>query len=51
MSAYNHFLGEYNQNLSTWTDGNSQAMGIINQALEIRIWDQSKAKTAKESWD
>jgi len=47
MMDYNHLLGEYKCKLSNWTDANSQAMGIFNQALEIRIGDQIKAKNAK----
>ena len=51
MMGYSHLVGEYNRKLLSWTDANSQAMGILNQALDIRIWDQIKEKTAKELWD
>jgi len=39
MMGYSHLVGEYNRKLSSWTDANAQAMGILNQALDIRIWD------------
>jgi len=48
MRGYSHLIGEYNHKLSSWTDANSQAMGILNSALHIGIWDQIKEKTAKE---
>jgi len=51
MMGYSHLIGEYNRKLSNWTDANSQAMGILNRALDIGIWDQIKDKTAKESWE
>jgi len=51
MMGYSHLVGEYNHKLSNWTDANSQAMGILNRALDIGIWDQIKEKTAKESWE
>ena len=50
IQGYNHTLDLYNRRLSAWKDNNSQAMGILNQALEIGIWDQIKEKTAAESW-
>jgi len=46
MMGYSHLVSEYNRKLSSWTDANSQAMGILNQALDIGIWDQIKDKTA-----
>jgi len=49
--GYSHLVGKYNCKLSSWTDANSQAMGILNEALNIGIWDQIKEKTAKESWE
>jgi len=49
MMGYSHLIGKYNCKLLSWTDANSQAMGILNQALDIGIWDQIKEKTAKES--
>jgi len=30
MNYYNTQLADFNRKLSTWTDGNSQAMGIFN---------------------
>jgi len=30
MMGYSHLVGEYNRKLSSWTDANSQAMGILN---------------------
>jgi len=51
MMGYSHLVGEYNRKLSSWTDANSQVMGILNRALDIGIWDQIKEKTAKESWE
>ena len=30
MNYYNMQLADFNRKLSTWTDGNSQAMGIFN---------------------
>ena len=50
MNYYNTQLAGYNHRLSAWKDGNSQAMGIFNQALEIGIWDQVKEKTTAETW-
>ena len=50
IQAYNHLLDSYNRRLSTWKDNNSQAMGILNRALDIGIWDQIKEKTTAKSW-
>ena len=50
IQGYNHTLDSYNRRLSAWKDNNSQAMGILNRALDIGIWDQVKEKTAAESW-
>ena len=50
MNYYNTQLAGFNRKLSTWTNGNSQAMGIFNWALEIGIWDQVKEKTTAETW-
>ena len=50
MDYYNIQLADFNCCLSTWKDGNSQAMGIFNQALDIGIWDQVKEKTVTETW-
>jgi len=30
MMGYSHLISEYNRKLSSWTDANSQAMGILN---------------------
>jgi len=50
MNYYNAQLADYNRKLSNWTDGNSQGMGIFNQALDIGIWDQVKDMTAHATW-
>jgi len=50
MNYYNTQLADFNRKLSAWTDGNSQAMGIFNRALDIGIWDQVKDKTAAATW-
>ena len=50
MNYYNMQLADFNRKLSAWTDGNSQAMGIFNQALDIGIWDQVKDMTAAATW-
>jgi len=50
MNYYNTQLADYNCRLSAWKDGNSQAMGIFNQALDVGIWDQVKEKTTAETW-
>ena len=46
MNYYNAQLADFNRKMSTWTNGNSQAMGIFNRALDIGIWDQVKDMTA-----
>ena len=51
LTSYNQQINVYNRKMSSWNDSNSQAMGIFNRALDIGIWDQVKAKTAKETWD
>jgi len=51
MNYYNTQLADFNHKLSAWTDGNSQAMGIFNQALDIGIWDQVKDKTTALTWE
>ena len=50
MNYYNTQLADFNCKLSAWTDGNSQAMGIFNHALDIGIWDQVKDMTAAATW-
>jgi len=50
MNYYNMQLVDFNCKLSAWTDGNSQAMGVFNRALDIGIWDQVKDKTAAATW-
>jgi len=50
MNYYNMQLADFNCKLSAWTDGNSQAMGIFNRALDIGIWDQVKDMTAAATW-
>ena len=50
MNYYNTQIADFNRKLSTWTDGNSQAMGIFNRALDIGIWDQVKDMTAAATW-
>jgi len=50
MNYYNTQLADYNRKLSAWTNRNSQAMGIFNQALDIGIWDQVKDMTAAATW-
>jgi len=50
MNYYNTQLADFNRKLSAWTDGNSQAMGIFNRALDIGIWDQVKEMTAAATW-
>jgi len=50
MNYYNMQLADFNRKLSTWTDGNSQSMGIFNRALDIGIWDQVKDMTAAATW-
>jgi len=51
MSSYHHLTTKHNWKIANWNDANSQAMGILNRALDIGIWDQIKDKTAKRSWD
>jgi len=51
MSSYHHLTTEHNQKIANWNNANSQAIGILNRALEIGIWDQIKDKTARRSWD
>jgi len=51
MSSYHHLATEHNWKIANWNDANSKAMGILNQALDIGIWDQIKDKTARRSWD
>ena len=51
LGSYNQHVNVYDRKMSSWNDSNSQAMGIFNRALDIGIWDQVKAKTAKETWD
>ena len=51
LVSYNQQMNVYERKMSSWNDSNSQAMGIFNRALDIGIWDQVKAKTAKETWD
>jgi len=50
MNYYNTQLADFNCKLSAWTDGNSQAMGIFNRALDIGIWDQVKDMTTATTW-
>jgi len=50
MNYYNTQLADFNHKMSAWTDGNSQAMGIFNRALDIEIWDQVKDMTATATW-
>jgi len=50
MNYYNTQIADFNCKQSTWTDGNSQAMGIFNRALDIGIWDQVKDMTAAATW-
>jgi len=50
MNYYNTQIADFNRKMSTWTDGNSQAMGIFNRALDIGIWDQVKDKTTAATW-
>ena len=50
MNYYNTQLADFNRKMSAWTDGNSQAMGIFNRALDIGIWDQVKEMTATATW-
>jgi len=50
MNYYNTQLADYNRKMSAWTDGNSQAMGIFNRALDVGIWDQVKDMTAAATW-
>jgi len=50
MNYYNAQLADFNRKMSTWTNGNSQAMGIFNRALDIGIWDQVKDMTAAATW-
>lgn len=51
LTYYHQQINVYDRKVSSYNDANSQAMGIINRALDIGIWDQVKAKTAKETWD
>ena len=51
MSSYHHLVTKHNRKIANWNDANSQAMRILNRALEIGIWDQIKDKTARRSWD
>ena len=51
LNSYNQKVNVYDRRVSSYNDANSQAMGIFNWALDIRIWDQVKAKPAKATWD
>ena len=51
LTSYNQQINVYDRKMSSWNDSNSQAMGIFNRALDIGIWDQVKAKNAKDTWD
>jgi len=50
MNYYNTQLVDFNRKMSAWTNGNSQAMGIFNRALDIGIWDQVKDMTTTATW-
>jgi len=50
MNYYNMQLVDFNHKLTAWTNGNSKAMGIFNQALDIGIWDQIKEMTTAAAW-
>jgi len=51
LTTYNHLQSKFNKKQSSWDDASSQAMGILNRAIDAGIWDKIKGKNAKESWD